>query len=231
MSINTHKSLVRVGGPWAVMLAAGVLGCSHTKPGEMSAEEHRREVYSHLREAQSHEAQYDPNAAPAAALRPVPIETGPGGPTVEYWVYNTTEHHLADAAVERDHAMEHARAAQALEKFESAECQGIDPVVRRGCPLLNPYVTQVTETAGGVELKLKPNAPGASMVQRMRCHLAFARTRGFEGVPYCPLYFKGVDIQLSKDGSCVNVQGESPAVAAEIRQRARQQFGSRQARK
>jgi len=54
------------------------------------------------------------------------------------------------------------------------------------------------------------------VLARMRCHLAFARARGFERVASCPLYVKGVEIQPSVPQSLEIVSSDAK-VAARIR--------------
>jgi hypothetical protein len=214
-------------------MAAGLLACAHTRPEAMSATDHQAEALDHYGRARQHEARFDPGAQPAlpkppAALGPTtPMAAQGADPSMAYWVYNPTEHHLAEAARERAHAEEHARAAARLRQEEAKECAGVAPEARTACPLLAPYVAKVTETPRGVVLSMKPGAPGESIAQLMRCHLAFARLQGFQQAGVCALYVQGSEVLSADGGATLELRGDGPATAADIRRKVREEIGPR----
>jgi hypothetical protein len=54
------------------------------------------------------------------------------------------------------------------------------------------------------------------MLALMRCHLAYARTRGFDRAPDCLLYLRGVEINTASDGRGIEVTSREHAVALQI---------------
>lgn len=192
------------------------LACSHTRPDEMSAEAHRAEAAQHESKARQEEAQYDPSKSPPS---PPPqggmVGSGPV-PLNELWVYNPTEYHRYNAEKEREHALDHLRAAQKLEDFESGQCQAIPPEARSACPLLSPFVREVRETPRGVVLELKKPEARGPLLERMRCHWAFARTRAFSQDIACPLYERGVTLEPVGDAG-IAVEGKTSQAVEHIR--------------
>ncbi len=205
----------------SLLIAAFALAaCSHTRPEEMTAEEHRAEARRHEQVAAAEERQYEPNE-----VRP---HLGPRSPFVgdepglEF--YNPSAAHLAQADRDMAAALEHLDSADKLEKFEDTACAGIPPAERAGCPLLAPYLVSVQEIAQGLTLNLKPTAPSKTLVNQMSCHLAYAMAKGFEKAP-CPLYVKGVKIALV-DERTIDIRSMDPKVAHEVRLEARRLFGA-----
>ncbi len=207
------------------ILIAATVGCGAgapaVKPDDMGAAEHRQQATQERAEAAEHARRYDPGAA-----RPVPmtpISTGADGtylfPTS---IYNPTETHLSEADRHRAHARQHEKAAQALERFEEAECHAFPPSSRAACPLLAP-VTRVDDVDGGVRVTLLRGARVDAVVAHMRCHYAYARARGFDARVSCPLYMPGVDIRASRDGAAVEITTADPKAVAELRGRAREE--------
>ena len=122
-----------------------------------------------------------------------------------------------------EHARQHEAAAHALERFEAAECAGIDGAQRRGCPLLGPVIG-IEDLPAGVRVVLGPTTSAEEVARHMRCHYAFARARGFSPeAAACPLYVRGIEISVAP-GNAVQILGPNPAVAREIQRRARQQM-------
>ena len=207
----------------AAALAASLFGCAHTRPDDMSAEEHEQEALRHQRAAIEESQQYDPNKreiAPGGFL---------GGPfdNDRPTIYNPTEGHLTAAELHRSHAREHERAAKRLVTMEDAACRGISPEARTACPLLTPYVTEVRELSRGVELRFKDGAPVDALLSRMQCHLAWARTEGYphEAAEACPLYRKGVQVRRTAD-RVIELGSQDPAVAVAVQKDAWQLFGA-----
>src|SRR6266540_1637450 len=81
-----------------------------------------------------------------------------------------------------DQSAEGHRAEAAQEKSEAqAHRQKFDPAQER-------------DIAGGVRFVLAEGAPTEAVVAHMRCHFAWARSRGFVQMPGCPIYLKGISI-------------------------------------
>ena len=137
-------------------------------------------------------------------------------------VYNPTEVELWRADDHRAHARQHEKAAQALERFEAAECIGFPPVARAACPLLR-RVTRIDDIGGGVRVTFAPGAPVHAVFAHMRCHYAFARARAFEEAVSCPLYIRGVDIKRATDPLAIEITHADGRHVDELRVRARQE--------
>jgi hypothetical protein len=186
------------------------------RPDETSAEGHRREAERERAAAAEHAVLYDPGAT-----RLDPAFADPSSTVPERAFRNPTEAHLLEADRHRAHARAHERAAQALERFEAAECKGVPPRERAACPLLGPVVA-IRDLASGVRVELAPSVSVAAVVAEMRCHYAFARARGFsEEAAACPLYMRGIAIELSRDHRAVEITAATPDVARDIQQRVR----------
>lgn len=196
----------------AVTLIAGCGGSQGTRPDDMSAEEHRHAAAREDADSQRHGSQYDAdsrhNLGPAAA-----------SPDLFYGLadYNPTEVHLARAQQHQDLANEHRAAAASLEAFEEQECARFPPRTRAACPLLG-QVASVEDVPGGVRLGLSAETNAAAVADHMRCHLAYARTQGREGMDHCPLYVEGATIATS-DGIVLSTDA-GDAATTELRRRA-----------
>jgi hypothetical protein len=187
-------------------------------PDETSAQGHLAEAQRERAAAEQESARYDPAATrvdPAFAREP--FATTPGAPVF----VNPTESRLAEAEWRLMHARAHERAARELERFEASECRGVPPRERAACPLLAP-VQSLRDLPDGVRVELAPRANLDAVVASMRCHYAFARTRGFsDEAAACPLYIRGIEIARSRDGSAIEIRGATPQVTNEIRRRVR----------
>jgi hypothetical protein len=157
-------------------------------------------------------AQYVP---PPYPLRdPEVTQADEGDPRARLWT---------DADRRRAHARAHELARLELERFESRECRGIEPRARAACPVLGP-ATAIRDVPGGVRVELKATIRVDSVVSNMRCHHAFARTRGFAvEAAACPLYVRGIRIRRSIDGRAVEILGHTNDVVAQIRKHSREQ--------
>ncbi len=205
---------------------ATLCGCAHSA---MTGDEHRAEAEAAREEAKAEAAQYNP-AASAMRSSGVPATVrGTAGEVIdpaslEFWTeYNPTQGHLVEADRQMQHAFEHLKAADQLEKYEDAACQGESVPERRACPLLAPHIASVKENKRGVLLQLKPTAPATRLTAQLQCHLAFARAHDFVQAP-CPLFIKGVGINL-KAGTHIEVASADPVVAESVRRQARVMFG------
>jgi hypothetical protein len=202
----------------ALLVAALCLSCSHTRPAELTAAEHRAEAAEHLDNARREAAQYDPGQTARSDGRPSYVNAPADWTTT----YNPTADHLAAADTEMRKAAEHVAAARRLELFEAKACRDIPPAERSACPLLASWVTAVRDTRSGVELTLKPGIDGPDTHRRLDCHLAYAEANGF-AKPSCPLFVSGMTIRL-RDSRVLVLSGDTPEIARALQQQARRIF-------
>lgn len=195
-----------------------VIGCrgetSGARPDDMSAEAHRRQASTHGDESRRHQRQYDPGA--------VRLSSGRGRVAGESYfgtdVYNPTEVHRRHAAEHRQHAGDHQSAAEALDVFEQVECREFPAETRRLCPLLG-YQATVLEIPGGVRLTFPEGTPLDAVLHHVRCHVAFARARGREGMSNCPLYVEGASASEGPSPRTVDIVTDQPGRVDEMRRR------------
>ncbi len=208
-----------------LVLVAAAAGCrtggGAVKPDEMGAAQHRAEAARENEAARQHVKDFDPHATAPAPARPA------GGPmsgdyTFPLSVYNPTEVEVVRADEHRAHARQHEKAAQALERFEAAECVGFPPVARAACPLLR-RVSRIDDIGGGVRVTFAPGTPVHAVFAHMRCHYAYARARAFDGVVSCPLYIRGVDIRRAPDPLAIEITHVEKQRVDELRVHARQE--------
>lgn len=202
------------------LLAAAILAVSCAHQTELTAAENRNEAAIHQAKAANEQAQYDPNESKSQA-RPV----GPQGVdhlTPEF-AYNPTAEHQVAADKELRAAAASLAAANKLEAFEDADCKDIPPAQRSACPLLASSVTEVRHTPMGFRLVMKPSVDVADTQRRLKCHLSYARSIGFER-PSCPLFVKGMDLhRVGED--MIEFEGSSTQVARELQKQAERIFG------
>jgi hypothetical protein len=190
------------------------------RPEELSAAGHRQEAARERARAEDAFARYQPTARASMPTAPAGTTDGPRLYPLDLYPYNPTERAIADAERHLRHAREHEAAAAVLEGFEDAECRDLAPKARAACPVLAP-VAAITDRADGVHIVFSAGAAVAATVAHMRCHLAFARARGFADAGDCPLYMRGVEIVASRDGGGVDVVSRDASVAREIQVRSR----------
>jgi hypothetical protein len=188
------------------------------KPDEMSASQHHEEAKRESQAAKSEVGQYRADAA-----RPRPFSDAAGGDYLySVPVYNPTDVHMAQAEKHRDHARQHERAAQFLERYEEYECRDFPPASRAACPLLGPAVG-VDDIDGGVRVRMKEGTRVDAVVAHMRCHYAFARARAFAETASCPLYVRGIEIKKGLDPMSVEITTTDRGQVGEIRRRSREE--------
>lgn len=206
----------------ALLLVASSCGSSRpsvVKPDEMSAAEHRREAARERALAEADYARFQPTATQPMGGVASPHE-GPRLYPIDVYRFNPTEKALDEAERHLRHAREHEAAAAALEQYEEAECTELSPKMRAACPLLGP-VQAIDDLADGVRIRYAAGTPIAPVVAHMKCHLAFARARGWKDAGDCPLYMKGVAIAAASDGASIDVRSDDATVAREIQVRSR----------
>ena len=202
-------------------MSAGCAGSGRSvRPDEMSADAHRREAAKVSEQA---------NAEAARTKAPPPNQAAnPSGNPEGY--YSPVNRQTPEAAQEaharrlKAHARQHLNAARYLETSEDAACRSTPAAERAACPLLGPANT-VQDIPGGVRVFLAGGARVEAILEHMRCHLAYARTRGFEEVADCPLYVRGVDIARGPGEGSIDIvsAGNNAKVADEIRLRAHEE--------
>ena len=205
----------------SLLVALILVGCASqppgTRPDDMSASEHNDHAAAHEVQAKKHEAAYDPNAV---ASRPTSTTSQNFAWGTE--TYNPTAVHLEHAKQHHEVAEAHHKAAHALETFTEAECSEFPPKTRALCPLMS-VVAAEADIEGGAKLTLKPGVPIQAVLAHMRCHHAFARHQGHEGMPGCPLYLK--NLEFAVDGNSVTITSDDAATVNEIRKRSREHVG------
>ncbi|MEQ9077161.1 MAG: hypothetical protein RLP09_25090 [Sandaracinaceae bacterium] len=198
-----------------VLTAALAMACgsSGTHPDDMSAEAHREAAAGEEREAAEHQSHYDEDTGDGTGQHGV-------DPALYYGidVYNPTREHRRKARQHRLLAEQHRSAAAALEAFEEQECARFPPETRAICPLLG-QLASIEDVEGGVRLRFADGVRENAIAAHMRCHLAFGRTHGREGMDLCPLYVDGASVG-SNDGITLTTSAGDDAVA-ELRRRSR----------
>ena len=196
---------------WIVASQLVACASSGVRPDDMSAEAHRQEAAYERQTASDRERQaveqtqgprpdFDPYRHPQMGLDPA-------------------SRLLWEAESRRAHALQHEAAAHSLERFEAQECAGIDSSLRAACPVLGP-VKAIRDIPGGVRLELADGSHLDGLLALMRCHLAYAQSKGFEPVAAaCPLYIRGIQIRASTDGAALEIVGATERLASEIRSR------------
>ncbi len=189
-------------------------------PEDLSAAAHRQEAARERARAEDAYARWQPGARVPLPGAPIGSNDAPRMYPIDLYPYNPTDRALSDAERHLRHAREHEAAAAALESFEEGECHDFAPKVRAACPVLGPVAT-IDDRTDGVRVVFAAGAPVEAIVAHMRCHLAFARARGFTDAGDCPLYMRGVAIAASADGHAVDLTSRDPSVAREIQLRSR----------
>lgn len=228
----------------ALFFLVPVMACASSTPGarphDMGAPSHESAAAEHDRMAETHAAQFDPNArVPYEKCEHVRIDGVAGA----CWTAsrNPTKAHLEEAERHRKMAADHRAASQALRDTEARACVGISTEDRDESPFANREdITSVTPldlktTSGKPQYDRHAGAvitfravPGmtAQWLQRVvDCHLARNAALGHE-VPemtYCPLVPKDVTAKVTptETGFAVEVRSDDSATADEILRRAR----------
>ena len=213
----------RMAGPisMALFLSAGV-GCAGRQKAArnegMSAEAHEQAAAKLVARAND-EQDVTVREAPPPNL----VANPTGNPRGYYYPVNPSvpvENHARAERLER-HAQQHLAIATGMKVFEEDACREVPASERAACPLLGP-VAFIEDVSGGVRVHFTENANVDSIAAEIRCHLAYARARGFQDVASCPLYVRGLAMNRS-GGDTVDLVSAQPAVAAEVRKRAREE--------
>lgn len=192
-----------------VLLGAGCASNELVRADEMSAAQHRAE------------AERENDAAARAASRYEPSEAPPRSPT-DPAGYDPHEAHRREAEARREHARQHASAAEFLEHFEDRECRHVAASTRASCPLLGPVV-RIEDVPSGIRATFADRRRVADVIGEMRCHYAYARSRHFDAAIGCPLYVQGLEIRQAIDPSAIEIVSHDEKTVRQIRERVREQ--------
>lgn len=206
----------------ALMLLTGLCGCAHgVRPDSMSAEEHRQQADKDL--ARAHTEVVRASVVPPNPPPPLGVSaTNPVGYAYPLDANTPSEAHLLRARQLESHARQHQAAAKQLEAAVQDECKGLPAETRASCPMLGP-VTQVSDVSGGVKVTFAPQARVESLAAQMRCHFAYAQAHGFDTLIDCPLYVRGLKIQVTDGGQAIALTGPDARTAEVIRARSREE--------
>jgi hypothetical protein len=215
----------RMAGPMlmALFVSAGV-GCASRQKAAarsegMSAEAHEQAA-AKLAARANDEAEVSEREAP-----PPNVAVNPGGnPRGYYYPVSPSVPMESRGRAERleRHAQQHLEIATGMKVFEEDACREIPAAERSACPLLGP-IAFIEDIPGGVRAHFTAKAHVDAIAAEIRCHLAYARARGFQQVASCPLYVRGLAMNRSGGGDTIDLVSADPAVAAEVRKRAREE--------
>lgn len=180
----------------------------------MSAADHERTAAQHEEESDRHAEEFEPSQSRSSSGSSLLLGTDFGTD-----VYNPTESHLVLADRHSEIAAQHRAAAAALRDFEHEACARFPDTTRASCPLLNQLVT-VEDVPGGVRLGFSTDVNLDAVFHHIRCHIAFARVRGRDGMDGCPMYVEGARVEQS-DAEILLVTDGAPRTVAALRRATR----------
>ena len=224
----------------AIPSLAAVTACASTpgaRPQDMSAAQHETTAGMLERQAESHEAQYEPGAraAPGTCAHP---SWGP------CWgdVVNPTEEHLKRADELRKAAADHRAASRALREAEARACAGlspedrdispfahtediasVEPLYRSGNPVEGWHDTRLRGAV--VTFRAVPGLTAPWLQRLVDCHLARNAALGHDApeMSFCPLQPRDVTARVTESGAgiAVAIDSDKAETAREVLQRAR----------
>lgn len=214
-------------------------------PHDMSEAQHEQAAAQEDALAESHAAQFDPNAE----FKDVSCGgTNPHGARRICWTSSTnpSAEHLAMAAEHQRMAADHRAASQALVAAEATACAGIAEADRDTSPFDHAEdiasVTPLTEshTAGKattqvvvgavVEFRAVPGMTAEWLQRAVDCHIARNASLGHvvPEMPNCPLVPNGASAKVASTGTgfSVSIRSDDPVAAADILARAQRLISS-----
>lgn len=222
VALTMHRLIVSVCAGLAIVAGCGPYRAS-TDPDAMSEEAHRQRADDLHARAGRHSERYDPGQIRVSDTTHGGYEGIAGGdapgsthPAPPGQVMDPTAGHVREARRLRELAREHEAAADALAAFEAVECAAIPPTERAGCPLIG-VVEASRPIEGGVTLAVVEGENLTGILGHARCHVAFGRRRGREGMTSCPLYVEGAEIERI-DGRLL-LRTTQPSAVEELRRR------------
>ncbi len=217
---KTFRILPKIVAPIAIMFIVSCAGRG-TQPHAMSVSEHEKSADQELKEAERHQAQFDPDAWSA----------GDGECDTycfDIWT-NPTSGHVREARKHRALAAQHRRASEALRVAEDRACTGIPERDRDLSPFF--HTDDIEEVSGqeadGADLVVRFSAiegvDAEAMQRLLDCHLARNSARGHVApeMDYCPLVPKGVraTVVAGERGLTVEIEADSVEERAEVLER------------
>lgn len=205
------------------LLLLPLLGCAtdEVKPDDMSAQGHRAEADRERAAALEQNRIERSSSTPGREADPLTRRGDVPGVDDLFWGSSTYDPGVSSAKTPSAHskrAQQHESAARELEKFEEAECQSFPHETRTACPLLGT-VASTEDIPSGIRLHIAKGQPIDAVTAHVKCHFAFGRTRGYEGMDACPLYIKGVRVVSGADA--IDLVSDDATRVDELRARAR----------
>jgi hypothetical protein len=212
-----------------MMTISLLVGCgpyrSSTEADAMSEADHRERAAAERRSAEAHGRSDDPSRVRRSDTTHGGYEGILGGDapssthaTPPGQVVDPGAGHRSAARRARELAREHEAAADELVAFEAQECADVAPDHRASCPLLGS-VRAAEPVEGGVAFELSDGVDAQAVLVLARCHAAFGRRRGREGMESCPLYIESVHVELV--GRRLVLTTDIPGAVSALRERAR----------
>ena len=233
------------------LLGLAVASCTSATPGarphDMSTARHEQQEAAHVREAEQHAAQYDPDATSARERCRLPVRSAvlnDVGLGYSCWtsLTNPTDTHRIQAEEHRRRAADHRAASAALREAEARACGGIALEERDMSPFehteditrVEPLITPLGDaptaplperTVGAVvTFRAVPGMTAEWLKRLVDCHLARNASLGHvvPEMPNCPLVPNGAQARVKStgDGFAVEISSRNPATAREILSRA-----------
>jgi hypothetical protein len=172
---------------------------------ETTVSGHEQQAQLERKKAQEQQAAYDPRQERRHEL---PAAGPQEGRATMLITVNPTQGHQSRAEAHRKHALEHEIAAIKLQAFEDAACQALTAAERGSCPTL--IATAIEKLPQGIRLRCAPEQVD-KLVAEMRCHLAFAKARGYDSPYLCPFALQGVTATAAPERQGVDLSADNPA--------------------
>ena len=183
----------------------------------MSVEEHKKHAEKEQEVASKHREKYDEKAT---AVKTSPHKIADKNEPYETTLYNPTKYHLKEAKKHQKYAKQHQKAAEKLINFEEKHCAKFPEQTRKQCPLLGT-IKSAANIPNGIEITLREGVPVKPTVEHIKCHFAFARTVGYEGMKSCPLYLKKVLVEQTSDSRTIKLTTTQSSAVKPLRKRTR----------
>lgn len=196
---------VRRWAPAAVLLGLAACAGREVAVDETTVSGHEQEAQLERKKAQAQQAAYDPRKE---QRHEVPAAMPGEGRATMLVTVNPTQEHLSRAEAHRKHALEHELAAIKLQAFEDAACRPVAAADRASCPTL--ITTAIEKLPQGIRLRCAPEQVD-KLVAEMRCHLAFAKARGYDSPLLCPFALPGVAANPDPQRQGVDLTADAPA--------------------
>jgi hypothetical protein len=122
------------------------------------------------------------------------------------------------------HAAEHRAMTPEMRRFQDGACRHVPPALRADCPLLGNVVA-ADDNDDSVILRLSLHEHPHEVLERARCHIAFAIAHEHRGMRKCPLYLHGVTVRPLEQERAIELSVADPALLDELAQRVHDHAG------